>query len=84
MPRPTRLPADQRRALTPAEAAAALSISRNTFDALVAGGEIPLVTFPTAAGTTIKLVRMADLDAFLARHLDGANVATIGRKRVPA
>lgn len=81
MPRQFSLPTEQRGALTLRDAAAWLSISRDTLNDFIAQGEFRLVTKRTSKGTEIKLIPITELYAFMARNLDGANVAPIGRTR---
>lgn len=62
-----------RAALTKTDAAAYLGCSRDTVARLVAQGHLPIVHLP---GTTAERIRVADLDALLAKHAAARNPAS--------
>ncbi|MGE4084652.1 MAG: helix-turn-helix domain-containing protein [Vicinamibacterales bacterium] len=54
-------------------AAEILSVSEWTVRAWLAGGQIPVIRFPSVDGAGVNrriLVRVADLEAFVARHVE--------------
>jgi hypothetical protein len=79
MPRAHTIPANQRVALSLADAAASLSLSLNAFNEILDAGEIPLVRRTTLAGTTIKLVMLSDLETWARQHRDQPHIA--GKRR---
>lgn len=63
-------PADprERGLLTVAGAAYWLHVSRNTLYKLIYSGEIPTIELKTSGKTTVRRIRVADLDAWSKRH----------------
>jgi excisionase family DNA binding protein len=79
MARPATLPAPQRGLLTERDAAAYLSVSYDLLLEMIRVGEIPLMRFTTPAGTEMKRVRVAVLDAWIRAHEDRPML--VGKRR---